>query len=204
MDQKTEELRDILMDVADDGTVTESQEESPGSLTQQSDVDAQLAAVVAQLRDRYGFETALSDETLVDVVRCFYDGQDDEAIGVDVGRAANPGEELDTATVFRARMDLHLVRGADLPDGDPARELLRDVHADGVDAVADALDVDHGTASRYVRALDAREESRGANDRYRDAFEDALTDAGLTTNLDSAREDGLDEATAGMEVDVDF
>jgi hypothetical protein len=207
MDRKTEELRDIFMDVAGDDTVTESQEESRGSLTDRPDVDARLHDVVATLRDRYGFATDFDDDDLVDVVRHVYDGLDDDEIAEDLG------DDVDAFEVFLARTDCHLVddddlpADDDLPDDAPDRDalsVLRETREDSQDAVADAFDVDDRTARKYVLALDARERSRAANDRYRDAFDDALTDAGLSTNLDSAREDGLDEATEGMEVDVDF
>ena len=47
MDEKTEELRDLFLDVADDGTVTESQEETPGSLTEERPEDERLDDVPA-------------------------------------------------------------------------------------------------------------------------------------------------------------
>jgi len=209
MDSKTEELRDIFMDVAGDDTVTESQEESRGTLTDRPDVDDRLHEIVATIRDRYGFGTDLDDDALVHVVRAVYDGQDDDEIAEDLDA------DVDAFEVFIARTDLHLVDEdddrpdeADLPDeGAPdgtALDALREAREEGLDAVADAFDVDERTARRYVIALDAVEQSRAANDRYRDAFDDALTDAARSTNLDSAREDGLDEATEGMEVEVDF
>lgn len=197
MDRKTEELRDIFMDVADDGTVTESQEESRGSLTDRPDIDSRLYELVSELRERYGFTSGLDDDTLVALARHFYDDRDDDEI-VDALDA-----DLDRFEVFIARTDLHLLHEDDLP-GDEDVETLREVREDGIDAVADALDVEERTARRYVLALEARERSRAANDRYRDAFDDLLSDAALSTDLDGARDDGLDEATEGMEVDVDF
>jgi len=196
MDRKTEELRDIFMDVADDDTVTESQEESRGSLTDRPDVDARLHEVVATMRDRYDFASDLDDDALVAVVTSVYDGADDAEIADAVDADADAFE------VFLARADLHLVDD-DLPD-DAALPALREAREDGLDAVAETFDVTERAARRYVHALEATERSRAANDRYRDAFEDALTDVSLSSNLDDAREDGLDEATEGMEVDVDF
>jgi len=205
MDRKTEELRDIFMDVAGDGTVTESQEESRGSLTDRPDVDAALHDVVETLRDRYGFSTDLDDDALVELVERVYDDYADAEIAADLDA------DVDAFEVFLARTDLHLVDDDDLPDetdlvdddGDPVAT-LRETHEDGLDAVADAFDVDERGARKAVLALEAMERSRAANDRYRDAFDDILTDAALATDLDDAREDGLDDATEGMEVDVDF
>jgi hypothetical protein len=204
MDRKTEELRDIFMDVAGDDTVTESQEESRGSLTDRPDVETALHDVVETLRDRYGFSTDLDDDALVELVELIYDDHTDAKI------AAELAEDVDAFEVFLARTDLHLVDDADLPDEDDlvddgdAVATLRETREDGLDAVAAAFDVDERGARKAVLALEAVERSRAANDRYRDAFDDVLTDAALSTNLDDAREDGLDEATEGMEVDVDF
>lgn len=206
MDRKTEELRDIFMDVAGDDTVTESQEESRGSLTDRPDVDAALHDLVETLRDRYGFGTDLDDDALVELVELVYDDLDDDAIADELDADIDPFE------VFVARTDLHLVDDDDLPDDDALSDddatdpmaTLREAREDGLDAVERAFDVDERGARKYVLALDAVERSRAANDRYRDAFDDVLTDAALATNLDDAREDGLDEATEGMEVDVDF
>lgn len=204
MDRKTEELRDIFMDVAGDDTVTESQEESRGSLTDRPDVDAALHDVVETLRDRYGFSTDLDDNTLVELVERVYDDYADAEIAADLDA------DVDAFEVFLARTDLHLVDDDDLPDetdlvddGDPVAT-LRETREDGLDAVADAFDVDERGARKAVLTLEAMERSRAANDRYRDAFDDILTDAALSTDLDDAREDGLDDATEGMEVDVDF
>jgi hypothetical protein len=205
MDRKTEELRDIFMDVAGDDTVTESQEESRGSLTDRPDVDAALHDVVETLRDRYGFSTDLDDDALVELVELVYDDARDAEI------AGELDEDVDAFEVFLARTDLHLIDDDDLPveddlvndDADPVAT-LRETREDGLDGVTDAFAFDERDARTAVLALEAVERSRAANDRYRDAFDDVLTDAALSTNLDDAREDGLDEATEGMEVDVDF
>jgi hypothetical protein len=58
---------------------------------------------------------------------------------------------------------------------------------------------------RYRDALAARDESRAANDRYRDEFDSILADADLTGGLtDDVKEDGLRDATEDAEVDVSF
>jgi hypothetical protein len=205
MDRKTEELRDIFIDVAGDDTVTESQEESRGSLTDRPDVDAALHDVVETLRDRYGFSTDLDDDALVKLVELVYDDLDDAEIADELDA------DIDTFEVFIARTDLHLVDDDDLPDEDDLVDedddpvaTLRETREDGLDAVVAAFDLDERGARKAVLALEAVERSRAANDRYRGAFDDVLTDAALSTDLDDAREDGLDEATEGMEVDVDF
>ena len=66
MDEKTAELRDIFVEVTDEETVTESQEESPGSLADRDEADEErLAALVGTMRERCSFETELADGTLV-------------------------------------------------------------------------------------------------------------------------------------------
>lgn len=196
MDEKTEELRDIFMSVTDGDSVTETQEESRGSLTDERD-DAELATVIRSMRDRYEFRTDLPDETLQTVVTAFYDGDDDEAVAAAAG--------IDAETVYRARMDLHLYTDDDLSpafDADAARELLPDASAT---AVADALDADPAAVSRFQAALNARNRSLRASNRFRDQFDDLLADSALSRRLaEEIREDGLDDATEGMETDVSF
>ena len=108
MDEKTEELRDIFLDVSEEETVTESQTEDRGSLTDEGgSVDDRLREVIDQLREKFGFETDLTDEQRCELVQLFYDDADDTAIA----------DELDVAeeTVFAGRLELHLLR-----DGEPA------------------------------------------------------------------------------------
>lgn len=198
MDEKTEQLRDIFMDVADDGTVTESQEETPGSLTDDGPGAEDLATVVAAMRERYTFGTDLDDVALATVVAAFYDGADDAEIAETVG--------ADPETAFRARMDLHLLADDDLAaafDADAARERLT-AGADPA-TVAAELDADAAVVRRYARAWAARREALRANHRFRDRFEEVLGDPDLSRRLAAeVREDGLDDATEGMETDVSF
>lgn len=200
MDEKTEELRDIFMDVADEATVTESQEETHGSLQSETEVEERIAAVIAEMRDRYDFGTTLSDDELVTVVRGFYGGDSDAEIARDLGDASLG------KTVARARIDLHLVRDADTDapfDLDALRELLDD----GATAAecADELDVSESTVRRYRRVLEAQQERRTVNDRFRDEFENVLQDRELSERLtEDIHEDGLDDATEGMETNVSF
>jgi len=199
MDEKTEELRDIFIDVTDEETVTESQEETPGSLTDEAEGKReQLAGVIGRMRDRYEFGTDLDDAALADLVELFYDGESDAAIA----------RELDASrkTVFRARLDLHLVRDRDTDapfDLAALRERLPEEPSTA--DLAATFDVSESTVRRYRRVVRAQNESRGANDRYRDEFDRLLADGDLTGGLtEDVQEDGLDDATEGMETDVDF
>jgi len=196
MDDKTEELRDIFTSVSDTDTVTEDQEETPGSLTDRPDVDERVAEVLGRMRDRYEFATDLDDDALRRLVRRFYDGATD----ADLARALDVSRE----TAVRARMDLHLFRDRDT-DAPFDLAALRD-RLDAADTLRDAaddLDVSPATVRRYRRVLDARDEARRANHRFTNRFDELLGDGDLTGRLATeARRDGLEEATEDIETDV--
>ncbi len=196
MDEKTEELRDIFMDVAEEETVTESQTEQRGSLLKEGSVDDRLVEVIERMREKFDFSTDLDNEALCQVIRRFYDGQHD----ADIAEALSVSEDA----VIEARLDLHLVREADTAGIDV--ETLRDCDTDtSVAAVAAELDADADTVSRARDALAAEERSRRASQRFRTEFEEVLTDADIAVRLTAdVQNDGLDEATEGMEVDVEF
>ncbi|MDS0279060.1 conditioned medium-induced protein 4 [Halomicroarcula sp. S1AR25-4] len=196
MDEKTEELRDIFMDVAEEGTVTESQEATHGSLTDvdESTVEDRLADVVARMRDRYAFRTDLDDDALVSIVRGFYDGDGDDDIAADLG--------VGESAVFEARLDLHLLREADDADFEFDMAAFRRQAVDGatVDELAETFAVDADTAAHYRRIVETQAASRQVSHRFQSEFEDVLTDAGLATQMTAAvRESGLDEATEDID-----
>jgi DNA-binding NarL/FixJ family response regulator len=200
MDEKTEELRDIFLDVADENTVTETQEESRGSLAGDGDDDAdeRIERVVGEMREAFEFTTDLSDPELVRVVQGFYEGETDSAIAEALGSSRS--------VVFRARTDLHLLRDRDT---DAPFELadLRELLADGATTaeIADELGVSASTVRKYRRVVDARTEARQVSDRYRSEFEDAFVDAKLGESMtEDVTEDGLEEATEGMEAESDI
>lgn len=199
MDEKTEELREIFIDTTGADTVTESQEEGPGSLaTDESEPGSRLTELVETMRERYEFESGLDTEELVTVVRNYFDDADDAGIAAAVG--------TDEATVFEARMDLHLVREV---DRDAPFELaeLRRLHVEelGVDEMAERLETDPDTVRDYLPVVEADLESTRANDRFRDGFAELLTDSELEDQMArDTREDGLEEATEDIETDVSF
>ncbi|MFB6075043.1 MAG: conditioned medium-induced protein 4 [Haloarculaceae archaeon] len=193
MDEKTRELRDIFMDVSEEGTVTERQQEGRGSLaTDREGVDRRLREVIERLRERFGLETALDDEALVTVVRAYFEGEDDERIAESVGS--------DAETVLLARLDLHLFREADA-EGVPTDAIREFPPAERTaERIAEALDVDAATAERYRRVVAARENARRVSHRFRAEYEDVLADAGLATRMtESVHEDGLEEATEDID-----
>lgn len=199
MDEKTEELRDIFIDVADDETITESQADTHGSLSSETEVDERLHEAVTDMRDSLEFDTDLDDDELADVVKQFYAGESDAKI-------AENFEDVDAEAIARTRFDLHLLREADTDvpfDVDRLRELRETDATPG--ELAEELGADRATVRRCARALDTRDEIRRVNDRYRAEFENALRDRELSERLTSTvHEDGLDEATEGQETDIDF
>lgn len=200
MDEKTEELRDIFIDVTDESTVTEQQEESHGSLSSEAEVEQRLRGVVARMRDRYDFGTTLSDDELVAVVRGFYAGDSD----ADIARELD--DESLGKTVSRARIDLHLLRDTDFDapfDLDELRELL-DGDITNADA-ADELDVSESTVRKYRRVVETEQERLTVNDQFREEFENILQDRELTDRMtEDVQKDGLEDATEGMESNVSF
>jgi DNA-binding CsgD family transcriptional regulator len=199
MDEKTEELRDIFMDVTDEETVTESQDDDRGSLLDGGDVRERLEEVIARMREEYEFSTDLTDDELCQVVAEYYEGESDAEIAreLDIGRT----------TVQRARLDLHLVRDRDTDapfDLASLRTALEEGEA-GTGELADRFDVSPSTLRRYRRVVLAQGRARRANERYRAQFDDVLADADLSTRIaEGIQEDGLEEATEGLESDVQF
>jgi hypothetical protein len=200
MDEKTEELRDIFIDATGSDTVTERQEEGPGSLADEPSGDPErIRELIGLMRERYEFTTSLSDGTLVAVVRAFFDDADDAAIAERI--------DADAETVFEARMDLHLLRESDTADAPLDLVALRKLLVDGA-SVADCVervDADAATVRHYARVIETRLEATRANDRFRDEFAELLTDEAISDRMaQDARKDGLREATEDMETDVSF
>lgn len=198
MDEKTEQLRDIFIEVAGEDSVTESQEESPGSITTDEEgVEHRIAAAVERMRDRYEFETGLDTDALVTIVRGFYDGDDDEAMA--------DGLDVVPADVFRARMDLHLFREEDTEAEFDLSE-LRKRSDEVVETLADDFGVSPDTVRHYRQVVEAQVEARQVSQRFQSEFEEALADAGLSTMTDAMPENGLKDTTediGSLEDDAD-
>lgn len=170
MDEKTEHLREVFMDVTEESTVTESQTDDRGSLAgaDEATVTDRLIEIIEKLRDHHEFETDLSTDRLQQIVRGFYDGADDETIAETI--------DADRSTVFKARLDLHLLRDRD------------------TDAPVDPS---------ALRA--AQDRRRRVSQRFQVAFEDAIPDTALSTQrTESATEDGLADAAEDIETDTKF
>lgn len=198
MNEKTAELRDIFMEVTEDDTITEQQEESKGSLTEdEREIEGKLHAIIERMRDQLEFDTNHSVDEYLTVVRGFYDDERDAALADRL--------DIDQETVDRIRHDLHLLREreTDVPF-DPAefRELVAEDHTDS--EIADALDITESVVRTHRRVVETEDEIRRVNSRYTDEFEELLTDADLEEHTEDVTQDGLDEATEGMETNVSF
>lgn len=196
MDEKTEELRDIFMDVAEGATITERQEESPGTLEDDVPVEERLDRLVGQMRERHAFESSLDNEALHAVARGFYEDASDEEIA----------EQLDTdaAEVFTARLDLHLLKDADRDASIDVDDVRRAVANPDID-VAREVDLDSETLERLLAVIETERRMRRANYRFRDQFDDILGDGDLAAHLTkSVTDDGLKDATEGLEINTGF
>ena len=225
MDEKTAELRDIFVETTGSDTVTERQAESPGTLTDRDEaaVDERVRELVAAMRERYDFSTDLDDATYARIARGHFELGDDAAIAAalaerdDAGLGDDAGDEdsgdapepvdVDPDTVRDARFDLHLVRDADREVDDAPFDYadLKSLTAEGRSIVdcAEALGADPDAVAKYARVARVDLTSTRANDRFRDELRDLLTDAGIEGNhAETAREDGLKEATEDIETDV--
>ncbi len=199
MDEKTERLRDIFLDSTGAETVTESQEERRGSLAEvDRDIERRVEAVIERMRDRYEFRTDLSTEELCTIVEGYFDEQDDGTVAAEL--------DIDSNTVFDARMDLHLVGEADREASFDIEELRRLLVTDtSVTECAEALDLDVDVVNHYADVIRADLEATRANDRFHDEFAELLTDTDLSVqHVMDAHEDGLREATEDIETDVSF
>lgn len=198
MDEKTERLRDIFLDLTEEETVTESQEQSRGSLHERGDIDERLSSVIAEMDDRYDFRTSLDHDDLVTLLRRFYEDASDTAIAGEL--------DLSRRTVVRARLELHLTRDHDWDAPfDVEKAGRRRLEGATVGELAEDFDVSESTIRRYLRVFEAEKRSREANRRFRDEFDTILADADLSTRMArEIHEDGLEEATEGLESNVSF
>lgn len=198
MEEKTEKLRDIFLSVSDEETVTASQAESHGSLTDEgASVEHRLGELLEGLREKFGFETELADEQRRTIIEQFYDGRSDEQIA----------DELDCAesTVFDARMELHLIRDSEPSLADNHLEVLRENPAADTATLADRIGTDERTVRQDHAVLQAQDRSRRASQRFVTSYQEILTDRDLTNQFATdTQDDGLTDATDGAETNVEF
>lgn len=198
MEEKTEELRDIFLSVSDDETVTESQTESHGSLTDEGEsVERRLGDVLETLREKFGFETDLSEEQRRELIEQFYDGSSDAELATAL--------DCEEATVFAARMELHLVRDSEPSLDEDDLDAVREQPDTDAKVLAEKLGVSEQTVDRTRAVLATQDRSRRVSQRFVTAYQEILTDAELTDQFATdTQDDGLDGATEGAETNVDF
>ena len=198
MDEKTEELRDVFLDVAGEETVTESQAEPRGSLPDEAEIEERVRSTIAEMRKDYDVAPERSGEELVEIVRLFYAGEDDAAIARELGVNADD--------VAHARIDLHLVTDDDR-DGpiDPGELRQRRDAGESITGIADDLGVGDSAIERAERVAAVEAERRVVGDRFRREFEHVLGERALSERLtEKVAEDGLEDATEGIETNVSF
>lgn len=199
MDDKTEQLRNLFMDITEESTLTETQEETRGSLSSTEQIDERLERTISEMDERYEFSTTLTHEQLATVVKGYFDGKSDEEIARELG-------DTSQGTITHARTDLHLLRDHETNgpfDLGKLRQLLD--RGASVETCADELDVSTATIRRYRRIVAAKAEKQRVQDRFYEEFENALTDRELSDQMArEIREDGLEDATEGMESNVSF
>lgn len=182
MTTKTDELREIFLKLSPVTTFTDHQETASvvGDVPTDQEVDETLRALLAEMREEYGFRTSLDDEALVAVVRGFYAGDADSDIADELG--------VDDDVVTRARLSLHLFRPADADAPFDMRDLLHLVEADADDATCAAeLGVSASTVRTYRRVVEARQQAQRESYHYPLEFESVLG-ADADDELSAARE----------------
>lgn len=198
MDEKTEHLRDLFVDVTAGETVTEEQEESPGSLADDHSKDDRVRELIEAMDERYGLPSTVERSELVTIAYGFYDGTTDEELAETIDA---PAEE-----VRRARFSLHLVHDSD-HDGPVSPDRVREALDEDVPAaeLADELDASEEAVRAQLEAARAAERMRRASHRFRDQFDELLGDADVADHMpDDVTEDGLREATEDMEIETGF
>lgn len=197
MDDKTERLRDIFVEVADEETVTESQVTGRGTLSDYTEsVDLRIQSVIAAMRDRFDFQTELADSDLVTVVQGFHEDLSDADI------ASRLDNSVESDEVTTARIDLHLLTDDEMEIPIDPSELTTD---QPLETLAEQYDIDQATLRTYRHIATAREQRTLFGDRYREEFERILDDRELSERMtEEIRRTGLEEATEDIETNVSF
>lgn len=185
MTTKTDELREIFLKMSPVTTFTDRQDTAAtvGDVPTDAEVDAALARLVAEMRERFDFQSPLDDDALVTVVRGFYAGESDADVAAEL--------ETDPDTVVRSRLDLQLFRSEDSESPFDLRELVWLVE-DGRDdaACAAELGVSESTVRQYRRVVEARQTARRDSYHYPLEFESLLgvdADEELSSSLEADR-----------------
>ena len=199
MDEKTAALRDIFVDLTEAETVTEQQEESPGTIAGEETRRAQAHSTIADLRDRYPFESPFSTDELIDIAIGYFEGRsDDEVAGA---------MDVEPSQVRQARYHLHLLNEEDHAVEVDLDALRTHLPKDGsVDDLGQVITSPSDAAlEQAVQVVTTERAMRQANYRFRDELRDLLGDGDLADQLsESVKADGLEDATEGLETTTSF
>ena len=194
-------LTDIFMDVSQ-GTesTTEQQDEQRGSWRpdNSNNIDTNIRETIAEIRNRYGLQTQLSDDQLVMLVKAYFEGDGDTAIARRLGDVS-----LDK-TVTRARLRLHLFRKHDTAADFDVDSLKACLEAGNAGAeCARRLDIGKSTANRYRRIFKAKAEAEQVGHEYSERFSRYCGRETDDSDLEplSIVDDGLADAVAGAGAD---
>jgi hypothetical protein len=189
-------LTDIFMDVSQGtGSTIEQQDEQRGSWRpdKSDDTDTNIRETIAEMRDRYGLQTQLSDDQLVTLVKAYFEGDGDAVIARRLGDVS-----LDK-TVTRARLSLHLFRERDTA-ADFDVESLKDCLEAGNSGAecARRLDIGKSTANRYRRIFKAKAKAQQVGHEYSERFHQYCRGETDDSDLEplSIVDDGLADAVA--------
>jgi hypothetical protein len=193
-------LTDIYLDVAEDvESTTEQQHEQRGSWRPSTTTDTRISDTIAEMQDRYGLQTQLSDDQLLTLVKAFFDGDRDTAIARRLGDVS-----LDK-TVTRARLGLHLFRESDTTADFDIGALRECFAAENSGAeCARQLNIGKSTANRYRRIFAAKDQAERVDNEYYERFrrycrDDA--DEDLDFDSDYSPNDGLSDAVTDAGAD---
>jgi hypothetical protein len=198
---EVDHLTDIFMEVSQ-GTesTTEQQKEQRGSWrpNKSGDTETNIRETIAEMRDRYGLQTQLSDDQLVTLVKAYFEGDGDTAI------ARRLGDVTLDKTVTRARLSLHLFREHDTTadfDVEGLKECLEAGNS-GTEC-ARRLDIGKSTANRYRRIFKAKAEAEQVDHEYSDRFHRYCRREANDSDLEpiSVVDNGLADAVADAGAD---
>lgn len=198
---KTDRLREIFLEVADEKTVTEQQDQTTGAVYDsgaRENVDAEIETIIDDLRAEYGLDTSLDTTQLTTLVRRFYAEESDTEIARALGDAS-----LDR-TVARARVKLQLFRDSDFDAPFEINRLhdLMDSECPTTE-IAEELGVSESTVRAYQRVLIAEQQAAASNFTYRDQFAAVVAAENKggeteTRTLDDGLADAIDGAEHGQ------
>ena len=192
-------LTEIYLNVSEgEKSTIEQQEEQRGSWQSPGSADAAIGETIAEMRERYGLCTQLSDDQLITLVKAFFDGKSDSEI------ARRLSDSSLDKTVTRARLGLHLFRKNDTTadfDLDALRECFEEGNS-GAEC-ARRLDIGKSTANRYRRIFEARTDAEDVDNEYYERFRQYCLEEGDDAALepDYSTDNGLNDTIEGFGAD---